>query len=211
MKAFFQRLEVYTQAAPSQEMLETITNILVEVLNFIGIVTKEIKQNRISKCFIYKSSPLTVPFSVKYLKKLIGRTDIEKAMRKLVRLTEEEGLMTNAQFLRTTKKIEDSVWGIEGGVHGIDNRVAVMNDRMVGVDERVAGVGRRATDINERVAGVSAHVSSIDGRVKDVGDKMETVNDKLVAVIDGAQQTADRVGRIERSWFPNRIHTGHAG
>ena len=54
MEAFFLRLDIYTEVAPNQGMVDTITAIIVEVLNFIGIATKEIKQGRTSKCFVYK-------------------------------------------------------------------------------------------------------------------------------------------------------------
>jgi len=35
-------------------MADTVTKILAEVLNIIGIATKEIKQGRTSKSFLYK-------------------------------------------------------------------------------------------------------------------------------------------------------------
>ena len=54
MEAFFLRLDIYTEVAPNQGMVDTITAIIVEVLNFIGIATKEIKQGRTSKRFVYK-------------------------------------------------------------------------------------------------------------------------------------------------------------
>ncbi len=54
IESFFRRLHTYTEVAPSQGMVEIIMAIIVEVLNFIGIATKEIKQNRTSKCFLYK-------------------------------------------------------------------------------------------------------------------------------------------------------------
>ena len=54
IEAFFRRLDIYTKVAPNEGMVETTTAIMVEVLNFIGIATKEIKQNRISKCFFYR-------------------------------------------------------------------------------------------------------------------------------------------------------------
>ena len=54
IESFFRRLDVYTQVAPNQGMVDTITAIMVEVLNFIGIATKEIKQDRTSKRFVYK-------------------------------------------------------------------------------------------------------------------------------------------------------------
>ncbi|KAI0269005.1 hypothetical protein BGY98DRAFT_937978 [Russula aff. rugulosa BPL654] len=54
IEAFFGRLEIYTEVAPNEGMVKTITAILVEVLNFIGIATKEMKQGRTSKYFVSK-------------------------------------------------------------------------------------------------------------------------------------------------------------
>jgi hypothetical protein len=54
MEAFFQRLETYNKVAPNQGMMATITAIMVEVLNVLAIATKEIKQGRMSKSFLYK-------------------------------------------------------------------------------------------------------------------------------------------------------------
>jgi hypothetical protein len=51
LEAFFQRLEIYTEAALDRKMVDTVTNIMAEVLNIIGIATKEIKQGRTSKFF----------------------------------------------------------------------------------------------------------------------------------------------------------------
>ena len=54
LEAFFQRLEIYTGAALDQKMMDTVTKIMVEVLNVIGVATKEIKQGQISMSFPYK-------------------------------------------------------------------------------------------------------------------------------------------------------------
>ena len=54
MEAFFRRLDIYTQLAPNQGMVDIITTIMVEVLNFIGIATREIRQGRTSKRVLYK-------------------------------------------------------------------------------------------------------------------------------------------------------------
>jgi hypothetical protein len=54
IEAFFRRLDIYTEVAPNDGMVDTITAIMVEVLNFIGIATKEIKQGRISTPFLDK-------------------------------------------------------------------------------------------------------------------------------------------------------------
>jgi len=49
MENFFRRLEIYTQVRPTTEMIDTIIQIMVEVLAILGIATKEIKQGRISE------------------------------------------------------------------------------------------------------------------------------------------------------------------
>jgi hypothetical protein len=49
IEAFFRRLDTYTEAAPNQGMVDTITVIMVEVLNIIAIATKEIKQGRMGE------------------------------------------------------------------------------------------------------------------------------------------------------------------
>ena len=51
---FFRRLDVYTQVPRTNEMMDLIIQIMVEVLCILGIATKEIKQGRMSKNLPYK-------------------------------------------------------------------------------------------------------------------------------------------------------------
>ncbi|KAI0275599.1 hypothetical protein BGY98DRAFT_935673 [Russula aff. rugulosa BPL654] len=53
IEAFFQRLEIYTNAALNQEMVDITTKIMVDVLNILGIATKEIRQGWTSKFLMY--------------------------------------------------------------------------------------------------------------------------------------------------------------
>ena len=46
---FFQRLEIYTEVQPTAEMTDIICRIMVEILSILGVVTKEIKQSRMSE------------------------------------------------------------------------------------------------------------------------------------------------------------------
>ena len=54
MESFFRRLEIYTceSVPPNDQMLDTITTIMVDVLCILGIATKEIRQSRPSKCLL---------------------------------------------------------------------------------------------------------------------------------------------------------------
>jgi hypothetical protein len=144
LEAFFGRLDMYTEVAPNEGMVETITAIMVEMLNFIGIATKEVKQGRTSKRFVYKCVPADKVISEKYLKKLMGKNDIEDALKRLDRLTQEEARMAAAQLLKVTNTI--------------DNRVGEIADNVVVVDNRVAGVDERVAVVGERVVGIVAAV-----------------------------------------------------
>ncbi|KAF8495911.1 hypothetical protein F5888DRAFT_1840219, partial [Russula emetica] len=124
IEAFSQRLEVYTKAAFNQEMVDIITKIMVEVLNVLGIATKEIRQGRMKK----------------YLKKLIERTNIEDALKRLDRLTHEEARMAAAQVLKVANAVDDNVQGIANNMVSVDNRVAGVDDRVAGIDDRMKDV-----------------------------------------------------------------------
>jgi hypothetical protein len=54
IESFFRRLEIYTSVPPNQEMADTITTIMVEVLCILAIATKEVKQGRTSKSLLCK-------------------------------------------------------------------------------------------------------------------------------------------------------------
>ena len=51
---FFRRLETYTEFPSTTEMMDIITQIMVEVLSILGLATKEVKQGRMSKYLLYK-------------------------------------------------------------------------------------------------------------------------------------------------------------
>ena len=60
-------------------------------------------------------SLLTERCSEKYGKRLIGRTDIEDALKRLDRLTHEEARMATAEVLRATHAIDDKVAEVING------------------------------------------------------------------------------------------------
>ena len=84
IEAFFQRLEIYTTAAFSQEMVDIITKIMVEVLNVLGISTKEIRQGRTSRFLLYNY----VAVDRTVLRKISKKTDRTDRYR---RCAEETG------------------------------------------------------------------------------------------------------------------------
>ncbi|KAI9430835.1 hypothetical protein H4582DRAFT_2133404, partial [Lactarius indigo] len=100
LEHFFKRLEKYIEVRPTAAMKDIIIKIMVEVLSILGIVTKEAGEGRTKK----------------YLKKLIGRTDVEDALQRLDMLTQEEARMAAAEALSITRGIDDKVMDLRLGV-----------------------------------------------------------------------------------------------
>ena len=90
-------------------------------------------------------------FSDKYLKKLIGRTEVEDALKRLDKLTQEEARMPTAQILKVTHTVDEHVRGVRDEVLGVDNRVARVDDSVAHVDDRVARVDDRVAGVEDRV------------------------------------------------------------
>ncbi|KAF8258368.1 hypothetical protein EI94DRAFT_1708063 [Lactarius quietus] len=91
IESFFKRLEVYTQISLTTKMAEVLVKIVIELLSILSIATKEVKR-RLAKIFF---------------RKLLGRTDIEDALKRLESLIQEEVQMAIAQILKATTEVKD--------------------------------------------------------------------------------------------------------
>jgi hypothetical protein len=105
------------------------------------------------------------------MKRLIGRTDMEDAFKRLDKLTHEEARMAVAQNLKAT--------------HNVDQRVRGVADTVEAVGDRVAGV-------DDRVAAVNNCVACVDDKVTNVDDRVKVFGEKIAEVIHGASTTFDR-------------------
>jgi hypothetical protein len=111
IESFFKRLELYTGVPPTAAMIDVIVKILIEVLSIFAIATKEIKQGRSSeKIDLHILSAVDLLLSLeKFVKKLLGRNDIDNALKRLDTLTMEEARMAIAETLNITHKVDDKV------------------------------------------------------------------------------------------------------
>ena len=107
----------------------------------------------------------------KYLKKLLGKTDIEDALKRLDKLTQDEVRMATAQLLTLT--------------HGVDHKVTR-------IDDEVKGMGGKVTRIDDEVQGVS-------GKVRDIDDKVRVVHEGTQYVMLSYSRLLKRLcGQMER-------------
>ena len=127
----------------------------------------------------------------KYVKKLLGNTEMEDALKRLDKLTQEEARMAAAENLKLTHSVDKRVEGVADTVVAIDNRVAGVDERVAVVDDRLAGVDEHVADVVDQVAGVDERVAVVDKRVASVVDQVAGVDDRV-------QQTANDVDQMKR-------------
>jgi hypothetical protein len=72
---FFELLETYVQVRPTEAMKNLIVEIIAEILDFLAIATKEIRQGWRCELVSRRSCHLTLAYR-SYLKKLFERTDM---------------------------------------------------------------------------------------------------------------------------------------
>ena len=90
-------------------MTDIIVRIMVEVLSILAIMTTEIKQRRRSELIVDDFWLLADIHLEKYLKKLLGRNDVEDALKRLDKLTQEEVRVAIVEVLKVTQNVDDKV------------------------------------------------------------------------------------------------------
>lgn len=82
---------------------------MAQVLSILALSTKAMKDRRISGCVRLTSSFVADYGTEKFIKRLIGKTEVEDA------LTKEENLLTAARILAVTHHVDDNVQVIRRG------------------------------------------------------------------------------------------------
>ena len=127
----------------------------------------------------------------KYLKKLIGNTDIEDSLEKLDKLTQEEARMASAEQLRIAHSVEGKVTSVDERVQGVGDEVQNVGKKVEDVKDKVQGVDDKVQDVNDTV-------QDVGNRVQDVGDKVQGVDDKVQGIDDGVKDVGHKVQGVDR-------------
>ena len=110
IESFFKRFEVYTQISLTTKMAEVLVKIVIELLSILSIATKEVKRPLASELTQQQDKLRASPISRSSeicSRKLLGRTDIEDALKRLDSLIQEEVHMAIAQILKVTTEVKD--------------------------------------------------------------------------------------------------------
>ena len=79
------------------------------------------------------------------MKKLLGKNDIEDALKKLDTLTMEEARMAIAETLKVTNRVDDKVDKMDNKVDKVDDTVHRVDDTVNRVDGTVNRVDDKVT------------------------------------------------------------------
>ena len=126
---FLQRLNRYTTIPLTSDMTLLLGKIMAQVLSVLALSTKEMKERRISEST--RSIPSIADHDTeKFMKRIVGRTDVEDALQNLDILTKEESLMTAARNLEVTHRVDVNVMAtqevthrVEEAIHDVDGNV----------------------------------------------------------------------------------------
>jgi archaellum component FlaC len=106
--------------------------------------------------------------------KLLGKNDIEDALKRLDTLTTEEARMATAENLRVTNRVDDKVDKVDGKVDMVDDKVGKVDDK---VDE-----------VDDKVGKVDVKVDKVDDKVDKVDGKVDEVDNKVTVLVDAADE-----------------------
>jgi len=92
-------------------MMGIIAKIMLQVLSTLAVATEEINQGRASELISEKWPLLTLTYVhlEKYMKKLLGKNDIEDSLNSLDTLTQEEARMAVVEVWRIANSVNTNV------------------------------------------------------------------------------------------------------
>ena len=100
---------------------------------------------------------MLISLSEKFLKRVIGRTDLEDGIKTLDKLTNEEVAMASAQLLKVAHNIDNNVTEVNEGVRRVDenmlvvkSEVQIVNDGIKAVDDKIQSMADGAQHLFSR-------------------------------------------------------------
>ena len=128
-------------------MTKKMVQITVEILDILATATKEMEQSRGSEFYLLLTFLEADIGSEKFLKRVMGRTDLEDGLKKLEKLTNEEITMAIAQNLKLTHNIDTQVTRVGEGVKSIDENVLVVKSDVLLLNDNVTTVGDKVQTV----------------------------------------------------------------
>ena len=174
---FLQRLDQYVASSLTPEMTELLAKILAQVLSVLALSTKEIKERRISMLICSRYCSLAEDSAEKFMKRLIGKTEVEDGFQQLDNLTKEENLMTAACTLRVASDIRHDAKAIK-----VDTRDIKDDARDIKEDTQ---------DIKDDTRNIKDDTRHIKDDTRDIKDDTRSIKEDTREIIDSTCDIKD--------------------
>jgi archaellum component FlaC len=101
--------------------------------------------------------------------------DVEDALQRLDKLTQEEARMAAAETLTITSRIDDTVKEVDERLEGVDETVQSVDVKVDGIDDKVLSVDSKVQGVDKKIQSVDDKVLSVDSKVQGVDRKVSSV------------------------------------
>ena len=143
------------------------------------------------------------------MKKILGKTDIEDALKRLDTLTTEEARLAIAETLKVTNRVDDKVDKVDDKVDKVDDKVDKVDDKVDMVDDKVDKVDNTVNRVDTKVDNVDDKVGKVDTRVGKVDDKVDKVDNKVMVLIGGRESFPCNLRIPEHGYYSKRAVCKH--
>lgn len=90
-------------------------------------------------------------YSAQYSRKLVGNTEIEDALNRLDKLTQEEARMASAELVKITHPVDERIQNVGNDVQGVGKIVQIIDGRVKGVDHNVEHVKNKVQGVGGKL------------------------------------------------------------
>ncbi|KAI0291192.1 hypothetical protein B0F90DRAFT_402769 [Multifurca ochricompacta] len=132
---------------------------MAQVLFILALSTKSMTQRRIKK----------------YLKRLVGRTDVEDALQRLDMLTQEETRIAVARNLEVTHEVDGNVKAIKETTREVDGNVKVIREVMQGVSSNTKVMKEVAYEMDGKVKAMNEVTQNVDRKAEVIKEVVQDV------------------------------------
>ena len=122
----------------------------------------------------------------KFMKRIVGRTDVEDALARLEVLTKEENLMTAARNLEVTHRVDVNVTATQELTRLVDDKVTTVKEVVHDVDDNVKATRELTHLVDDNVTTIKEVVHDVDGNVKETKELTQSIYDDVKVTKHGA-------------------------
>jgi len=163
---FLQRLKNYTAVQLTPDLTMFFGKLMAQVLCILAFSTKVMKERRISGYIRLIHITVADHVTEKFIKRLVGRRDVEDALQRLNILTQEESLMTTAATFQVTHQTHETVTEIKEVVRDVGGDTKATREIVQHVNQNVLTIKEAAYNTADGVERVRKDVRNVDDGVK---------------------------------------------